>query len=276
MQRKATQLRAAEQAAHPPTPASGGQGARIVNGIKLTGNESAGLSLNPGEHCLIGGMTGCGKTTFARPLTQHFQRQLPGSPALYIESKIGEFDDIPGLHIRRQEPPTLDELFESSERGAGLAVIWTPEHDNEKDYDALFERVLKAHRPIVIVVDELSSLGGKNGQSFPINFARVLKQGRSLKITLIVLTQELAYIPRQVLRQTMHVFMMMFDPSDPEDFDRLRSQKLTGLPAINQRFAFNYRSRLEPWKAWTYPGGFKQFFGMARPPRRKQSNKRGK
>ena len=213
------------------------------------------MDVRPGQHWLIAGMTGCGKTTLAKPLAGYVRALLP-QPVLYIDSKGGEFDDVQGLHLRRQQPPTLAEIV-SSEHGG--VTIWTPEHDAEEDYDRLFENVLKARRPLIIVVDELSSLGGKTGQSFPLNFQRVLKQGRALNITLIVLTQELAYVPRQVLYQTMHLVMMLFDP---ESFDAKRAGMLAGLPPVDVPYAFTYRNRALPLQRWRYRD-FRQFFGLS-------------
>lgn len=205
-------------------------------------------------------MTGCGKTTFAKPLVAYVQRLLP-QPVIYVDSKGGEFDDVPGVHLRQQKPPTLAEIFNAQH----AAVIWTPERDGEEDYDALCETLLKARRPAIVVIDELSSLGGRTGQSFPLNFQRLLKQGRALHITVIVLTQELAYIPRQVLYQTMHLVMMLFDP---ESFDAKRAGMLAGLPPVDVPYAFTYRNRAIPLAAWRYRD-FRQFFGVSRPrPRR--------
>lgn len=244
-------LAARQQAATAQTPPSQGQGRRAGGSWQPSGS----LDVRPGQHWLIGGMTGCGKTTFAKPLAAYIRALMP-QPILYIDSKGGEFSDVAGLHLDRQQPPTLAELFS----GEYSEIVWTPERDAEQDYDALFEQVLKARRPLIIVVDELSSLGGKSGQSFPLNFARALKQGRALNITLIVLTQELAYISRQVLYQTMHLVMMLFDP---ESFDAKRASQLAGLPAVNVPFAFNYRNRALPLQRWRYRD-FRQFFGVSR------------
>lgn len=223
------------------------------------GKAPARLDVRPGQHWLIAGMTGCGKTTFAKPLVAYVQRLLP-QPVIYVDSKGGEFDDVPGaLHLRQQKPPTLAEIFNANAQN-GTAVIWTPERDAEEDYDALCETLLKARRPAIVVIDELSSLGGKTGQSFPLNFQRLLKQGRALHITVIVLTQELAYIPRQVLYQTMHLVMMLFDP---ESFDAKRAGMLAGLPPVDVPYAFTYRNRAIPLAAWRYRD-FRQFFGVSR------------
>lgn len=209
-----------------------------------------------------------GKTTLVTLLTDRLQAAWR-VPAVYIDSKGGEFDSLEGLEgvrfFRQQEPPPWP-----LPEGVDVAV-WSPERDNLPDYETFLARLKAARRPCIVVVDELSSLGKEQPDTFVPSLAILLKQGRSLKITLLVLTQELAHIPRSVLRQTVHLFLMANDPADPTDFDTLRAAKLGGLPPVTRKYMFVYRSRLEPEKRWTYKN-IQQFLGSGPRPRRRSSD----
>lgn len=212
-------------------------------------------------------MTGVGKTFLATGVVERLQA-LWEVPAIYLDTKGGEFDHLAGrpgvLHHESQTPPPWPPP-------AGItSVIWTPERDDVKLYDSFLAGVKASRRKAIVVVDELSSLGRESAETFAPSLAILLKQGRKLEITVVVLSQELAYVPRSVLRQTTHLALMMFDPADPDDFDTRRAEKLSGLPAVTQRYMFNYRSRAEPWKKWLYRDA-QQLLGL---PRRKLANVR--
>jgi len=236
------------------------------------GPQQGQLDLQPGYHFLVSGVPGVGKTTLAVNLVARLQ-QLWGAPAVFIDSKGGEFDNLPGAAWwRKQEAPHWPwdgEIPQAVQEGQQpLLLVWTPEYDDIPTYGAFLESLHNssrpnARRPVIIVVDELSSLGGTNPQSFPVSLAKILKQGRARHITLVVLTQELAYIPRQVLRMTTHLLMMMQDSADPNDFDTRRVVQLSGLPAPTEKYQFNYRNRMVPGQRWQYQN-YQQFLGLAR------------
>ena len=91
-------------------------------------------------------------------------------------------------------------------------TIWEPDDDIPSHYDQFFRDLLKTRRPAIVVIDELANIGGKNGTDFPLNLYRLLKQARSMKITVITGTQDLAYIPRQVLGQATHLVGFRVEP----------------------------------------------------------------
>lgn len=257
----------AAQASH----ANGGGRSGFAGGAQASASggssDPGGVSMRPGQHALVSGMTSMGKTTLVTLLADRLQAAWR-VPAVYIDSKGGEFDKLEGLEgvrfYRQQTPPPWP-LPDEVE-----IAVWSPERDNLADYEAFLAAVKAARRPCIVVIDELSSLGKEQPDTFVPSLGILLKQGRALKITLLVLTQELAHIPRSVLRQTSHLFLMANDPADPSDFDTLRAAKLGGLPPVTRKYAFVYRSRLEPDKRWTYKN-IQQFLGAgaARPRRQR-------
>lgn len=215
-------------------------------------------------------MTGVGKTYLVTSLVDRLQA-LWRVPAIFVDSKGGEFDHLEGytgVAFYRQDAPPPWPLPD----GVNVAV-WSPERDDLAAYGRLFTQVKESRRKCVVVIDELSSMGKESADTFTPALPILLKQGRALGITLFVLTQELAYIPRSVLRQTTHLVLMMFDPADPDDFDTKRAYRLGGLPPVTRKWAFNYRSRSEPEKRWTYDN-IQQFLGVSAPRRRSSRERR--
>lgn len=198
------------------------------------------------------GMTGTGKTTFAQRLMRELRGLYPEAALFVLDSKGDPlFARWPGVDTR-QEPPPIP-------REPGGIQVWSPPWDDAAGYDAWFGEILKARRPAVVFVDELSSIGGARGADFPVNFARLLKQGRALGISAIVLSQEAAYIPRQVMNQATHAAVFRLQ----DDVDLRRAAKLLGFddPRNPEReHGFHYR-RLAPAPGVTleYPG-FREFF----------------
>lgn len=181
------------------------------------------------------GVTKSGKTTFAKRLLEQLRALYEDVPVYIIDSKAsGDFEGIGQVYAGDKAPKPL----------RGGCLVWQPPRDDVHVYDQFFESVLKARQPGIILVDELSSLGGNHGISFPVNFNRALKQGRALGISIISLTQEAAYIPRNVLGQTTHVIgFRLNNPADRERRDeylgRIAPRGVT-LPEPAGKYGFFY------------------------------------
>jgi len=67
--------------------------------------------------------------------------------------------------------------------------------DDYKEYNNWFQTILKARKPAFVVIDEPGSLGKGKAESYPPNYRLLLKQGRSMFIPVISMTQEVAHIP---------------------------------------------------------------------------------
>jgi GTPase SAR1 family protein len=196
------------------------------------------LDVSLSDRWYILGMTGSGKTTFAKRLMRELRGLYPGAAAYILDSKGGDdFEGWPGV-VDRQDPPGSVQ--------PGHIQVWRPPEDNASHYDAWLEMILKARRPAVVYIDELSSLStGGGGTNYPPALAKLLKQGRSLGICLVILTQEAAYIPRQIRTQATH--LVKFRLQDDEHGQR-QAARLLGQASISEPtadYGFFYR-RLNP------------------------------
>ena len=167
-------------------------------GVAAAGVRSNTIKASLKDRWYILGMTGSGKTTFAKKLTAELARIYPGASVNVLDSKGGEdFEGWPGL-VESEDAP--------EPAAAGKLCVWRPPTDDIGEYNAWLEGILKKREPALIYIDELSSLSpGGNGASYPVGLSKVLKQGRSLGICAIILTQEAAYIPRQIRTQATHM-----------------------------------------------------------------------
>jgi hypothetical protein len=136
--------------------------------------------------------------------------------------------------------------------GRGRVQIWQPPDEDDADYETWLEGIKSADGPAILLVDELSSMGRNSYNSYPAAFARLLKQGRSLKKCVITLTQEAAQIPRQVSKQTTHVVAFSLSRDDEHAIAQLCKlcsfpvpRRGDAHPLPRERYGFFYR-RLQP------------------------------
>jgi hypothetical protein len=164
----------------------------------------------------IVGVRRSGKSTFSRELLRELREAYPALRTYILDSSNDkDFRTFPGLHIESEEAP--DPI-----RQPGAIQVWRPPIDNIESYDAWLTRILKAEQPAIVLIDELSSLGGMSGRSFPRGYFLVSKQGGKHGISLISCTQEAAYIPRVTLGQTTHVVRFrLLDSHDAKKVDKL-------------------------------------------------------
>lgn len=175
---------------------------------------ASGIDISLDDRWLGCGAIGCGKTTLARQLVNGLQRLYPMASIYILDSKGDRlFDHARNLIETADAPPPV---------APGESYVWRPPTDDIDAYSAWFESILKSRRPAIVYVDELSSIGKAHGQSFAPGYAKLLKQGRSLHQCVITLSQEAAYIPRQVTGQLHHLIRMrLLDEYDAKKLDRL-------------------------------------------------------
>lgn len=187
----------AHEIAHPNEPEYRPDGRAYLQMGRATWLDGRPIMVSLEDCWAIAGIRGGGKTYFAKRLVRRLSELWPHASRYILQSKNDDdFAGWPGLVEQDDAPHALTR--------AGSIQLWHPSLDDQSAYDEWFGRILKAHNrdhPAIVYIDELSAIGGRTGLSFPLNFSRLLKQGRGLAICCITLTQDVAYIPRQVISQ---------------------------------------------------------------------------
>lgn len=192
------------------------------------------------------GMTTSGKTTFTKRLIRELRHIYPQVRTYVLDSKgADDFTAWPGLVTSETPPQPL--------RTPGGVQVWQPPEDDVAAYGEWLERLLKARQPAIVYVDELSSLSKSQGRAdYPSALAKLLKQGAKLGVCAICLTQEAAYIPRQIRTQASHI--VRFRLQD-DDHAADQARRLLGLPEVREpqaRHGFFYRNLGTQAPAWEY------------------------
>lgn len=165
-----------------------------------------------------------GKTTLARRIYQELLEAHPEAVGYVIDSNAnGDFAGWSGGYFGFDVPiigpgPT------------GRQVVWQPPSDDAEAYEDFFRRLYDARVASVVLIDELSCLGGGERHEY---YARLLKRGRQRPnfpgITVISLTQELAQrakVPRQTFTQMNHLFRFYVQ----HPYDVLEANRMMHLP----------------------------------------------
>ena len=220
------------------------------------GEPKQGIAVSLADRWYVLGTTGTGKTHFARRLVRELLHIYPHAALYVLDSKgSGDFAGWPG----RTESETAPRPLLS-----GGVQIWTPPDDNTGEYDRWLQGILKARAPAILLIDELSSLAeNESGTAYPMALKRLLKQGRSLGICLVILTQEAAYIPRQIKTQVSH---FVYFGLQEDDHGEQQAARLLGHadPIPPRRLhGFWYRRLLPRRGPATEYDGASDFFGAA-------------
>jgi len=141
------------------------------------------------------GTSGSGKTTALRYLDAAYRKLFPGMRHYIFDSKFdGDFDDWPGRVQQDRAPGRPD----SNDR----YQVWQPVRIDPNEVERWLW-MIGHNGPGVLEIDELVHLCyGKNAYSDEYN--DILKTGRSKKIGVITLTQELSRIPPNAYKQSNH------------------------------------------------------------------------
>ena len=219
---------------------------------------SSKIKISLQDNWTILGVRGSGKTTFARHLLPQMNLIYPGMRAYILDSKgYGEFDDysvLPNslLWVEQYAPTPL--------KNVGVQV-WKPPLNDLKQYNDWFGFILRDQKPCVILVDEISSLATKKGTEFPDNFTLLLKQGRIMDEAVISMSQEMAYIDRNILGQMTHFLRFYLI----NRYDLREANKLLGFPQPewyrqpDGEHAFFYRNMTKPTSPTYEFSGYQEF-----------------
>lgn len=184
---------------------------------------------------------------------------------LYVLDSKGDEDAFagwPGLVVSADPPSPADV--------EGRVQVWRPPDDDPGAYEDWLRGLLKARLPAIILVDELSSLaeGGERNPKYPGSLTRILKQGRSLHIQPIILSQEGQGIPRMVKAAKHFVYFRL---GAENWYSIAQAARMLGqmppkrgapgpLPA--GRYGFFYRSMLPARGATREFHDAAEFFGL--------------
>jgi energy-coupling factor transporter ATP-binding protein EcfA2 len=197
--------------------------------------QSKKIDVSLEDRWLILGATGTGKTTFARELLKQLRGLYPDVPVYILDSKgygdFAEWHGNGGLVASETMPPPIKKGIQ----------IWQPGVDDQSEYAAWFDQLLRTPGPAITLVDEISSIGNKKGDA-PREFERLLKQGRALGKLTINCSQEMAYVPKQIKTQTTHVVRFRMAQTG---YDNQKANQIMGRPNTDpepsERYGFFYR-----------------------------------
>lgn len=189
---------------------------------ELTGSERKPKRIQVSLHdrWVLLGTSGTGKTTFSKKLLTTLHDAYPRVPKYILDTK--QTGDFTGWRVgyQTQEPPPPI--------ASGIQV-WQPPISDPAMFNEWLKSLFELRKPLVLLIDELSSLGGENvpiGRvgRYPPYYAILLKQGRAAGMSVITGTQEAAYIPRQVIGQTSHLVRFRLQNEE----DAKRADKILG------------------------------------------------
>lgn len=206
-----------------------------------------------GEHWTVVGVTGSGKTVYAKALLEYLRRQYPHAKRYILDSTEDGMEGVVGaLTVRGNHVPDL--LHNSTH-----TQVWTPDTDDRKAYDAWFRKLLYAREPAIVLIDELASLGDDLE-----GHIMLMKQGRKHGITVINLTQEIARVTPTVFRQMKHFVLFRINA---EIYDMSMARRYLDIAKDEQRqpgapYGFFYRRTDQPLSAKEYLS-MQSFFRIA-------------
>lgn len=192
-----------------------------AHGTTVTDNTALPVSWKVGEHVAVVGDTGTGKTYLVSKLTDLRK---------YVVILRTKPDDIkfPGFR-KAQRASALDDLYDTR-------ILLTPKHSHQmREGYALLERVWEQGGWTVVIdelwyTEKLLKLG-------PL-VERILTQGRSKKISVIVGMQRPAQISRFAISQCTHLFSFRVEGRDLQTIKESTSPRV--VEPINELTGHNF------------------------------------
>lgn len=161
------------------------------------------MRITKGSRIALIAASGGGKTTASQAILVRLHDIWQADPMYVLDNKpsrsFNTWWHLKGVTrwSKDSDPPLL-------KRGI---LIWRPKDpDIVEAYNAFFKKILLAGKPCIIYIDELALTNGERERGgYPAYLGKLLKEGREKDITIIIGSQEAAYVPRQLLGQTNYV-----------------------------------------------------------------------
>lgn len=196
------------------------------------------LLIELGEHWIIVGKTGSGKTHFTiKGALEYLKRTYPHVPRYIIDStndpKMSELVKDP-LWIEGNAPPDIL-------RDTRKTLVWTPDNSKiPKQYCDFFEKLNDDRKPAIIILDEIASMTRQAQDGVETLFRQMRKHGG----TVLAETQQIAEVDGTYFKQATHYVQLRMNPSD---YDDRRSRSYLDISKENQKspiskFGFFYRN----------------------------------
>ena len=164
-----------------------------------------------GEHVLIVGSTGSGKTYFWKHgLSRSFSRSL------VVDTKGIDFDDLPP--IRRKDPYHVAKAIPHDTRKA-FRWRWTPTRTQDvAEMEELSRGLLDRVASLGLYVDEVTDF--QSAQYIAPQFRALVQKGRAQAISVIAGTQRPPGVSRWIADNTTHRFFFFIHPQDRHTLEK--------------------------------------------------------
>jgi len=169
------------------------------------------MQIQTNERIFICGMTGSGKSEFAKKFLPFYPR------VVFHDREFGNSDLIQQYHFTPiNDPATLLIAIQKGKK----RILYQPAQGGEKegieDFNHVCEIVFKT-RNIALMVDEVSSV--VTGQNAPYWYGEIQRLGRKYNVGCISLTQRPMRIDQTLLSESEHMFL--FKLKMPQDRDKI-------------------------------------------------------
>jgi len=191
--------------------------------------------IKSGEHVLIAGMTGCGKTYLAKAYLANYPN------VVVLDTKRTFNFMMEGKSLVNPDDVTVIENLSEITSAKTRIIIYRPVwlEQTKEFFNSFFEWVFKRGKCIVYV-DEMMSVALNARQEAMPDFARaVYTQGRELGVSIWASTQRPANIPLMCLSEALHWFIF----SLTVEADRVRVYNNSGYNEFLQK---------TPWHTFLY------------------------
>lgn len=148
--------------------------------------------ISQGEHALITGRTGSGKSVLAREIVYHYNQRYPKNGIVVINPKPAKTDWDALIPSNKSAMPRIPK---------GAHINWRVPYDAEDNIDDVCELIYTRKYPTLVVFDEGQELHPRRYTMPDI----LLRQGREIGISVVVLCQRPVDVTRYAITQATHI-----------------------------------------------------------------------